>query len=534
MLRRLIIPAVCLSFLLTCSAASLRHAALEAGSVDGLDKGGVTAFLGIPYAASPIGELRWRPPQPPPPWSGTLVADEFSASCMQRDQTGGFGPWTPEYIIPGPVSEDCLYLNVWTPAGDPTDRLPVLFWIHGGGYNSGSGSVAVYDGERLARKGVIVVTVNYRVGVLGFLAHPELTAESEHHASGNYGLLDLLAALRWTGENIAGFGGDPGRVTIAGQSAGASAVQHLLASPLARGMFRQAIIESGPGAALYSLSSLADAEQAGVTYMNSKGVQSIATLRGLPAAGAELGSPETGSGSGNAAPPVRFGPALDGWFLPEEWPSPAFPEVERDRSVPILAGFTADEGSASPTYGKVGRDEFEKDARRRFGALADEFLELYPAADDSTAGEVMKRATRDRTRVGTFDWARRRAAEGRGTTFIYLWGHVEPGKDSDRYGAFHSSEVPYAFDNLGKADRPYTAEDQRVAEVMSSYWANFVKAGDPNGEGLPLWPATDPQNPEIMELGTSFESKTVTDKTRLRFFEKYLALPEVQTKGWRF
>ncbi len=534
MLRKFLLLTVILSCVVVYSSAAIRRAFLEAGAIEGMDKGGVTAFLGIPFAAPPLGELRWSPPQGASSWSGTRTADHFSPSCMQRDQTGGFGPWTPEYIIPGPVSEDCLYLNVWTPAESAAARLPVLFWIHGGGYNSGSGSVAIYDGEPLARQGIIVITVNYRVGVLGFLAHPELTAESEHHSSGNYGLLDLLAALHWTRENIAELGGDPERVTIAGQSAGAGAVQHLLASPLARGLFQQCIIESGPGAALYGLSNLQKAEENGIAYMKSKGAQSIAELRGLPAVGADLESSSAGSESGTNTPPIRFGPDLDGWFLPKQWPGSGAPEVDQGRPIPILAGFTTDEGSSSPNYGKTTLDECEKEARRRYGDLADEFLELYPVIDDTMAGEIAKEAARDRTRVGTYDWARRRVADGRGPTFIYIWGHAEPGHNAEHYGAFHSSEVPYVFDNLGKADRPYTEEDQRTAKIMSWYWANFVKTGDPNGKGLPEWPATDLQKPEIMELGTTFKSKPVTDPTRLEFFEKYLKTPEVKTKGWRF
>jgi para-nitrobenzyl esterase len=534
MRQKFLLLVVVLSCIAGYSNAAIRRAFLENGSIEGMDKGGVTAFLGIPFAAPPLAELRWAPPRAAVAWSGTRTADHYSSSCMQRDQTGGFGPWTPEYIIPGPVSEDCLYLNVWTPAESAGDRLPVFFWIHGGGYNSGSGSVAIYDGERLARQGIIVITVNYRVGVLGFLAHPELTAESEHHSSGNYGLLDLLAALRWTRENVAALGGDPDRVTIAGQSAGAGAVQHLLASPLARGLFQQCIIESGPGAALYALTTLEKAEENGVAYMRSKKAQSIADLRDLRAVGADLESTSPASEPTTNAPPIRFGPDLDGWFLPKVWPGDTAPEVDQGRPIPILAGFTNDEGSASPNYGKATREEFEKEARRRYGDLADGFLELYPVTGDTKAGEIAKEAARDRTRVGTYDWARHRVANGRGPTFIYIWGHAEPGHNAEHYGAFHSSEVPYVFDNLGKADRPYTEEDHRIATIMATYWANFVKTGDPNGKGVPNWPAAELRKPEIMELGTTFESKPVTDAIRLRFFEKYLETPEAKAKGWRF
>lgn len=533
MMRRIVLLAVVALLMVGSSPAAIRRAVIDGGEVEGLDKGEVTAFLGVPFAAPPLSDLRWRPPQPVVPWSGTRPATEFSPSCMQRDQTGGFGPWTPEYIIPGGVSEDCLYLNVWTTADTPGDKLPVLFWIHGGGYNSGSGSVPVYEGEALARRGVIVVTVNYRVGVLGFLAHPELAAESEHDASGNYGLLDLVAALKWTQTNIAAMGGDPSRVTIAGQSAGASAVQTLMASPLAKGLFHRAIIQSGPGGALALQTGLEEAEKAGVSYMESKGVDSIAALRKLPADGADLRGISEDANKRQIAL-GRFGPVLDGWYLPRTWPSGGTQPEVHEGPMPVMGGITADEGSFAPNYGRSDRAEFERVARQRFGSLADHFLELYPLRDDSEAGAVIKKATRDRYRAGAFSWAAERVTSGQGPTYIYIWGHTEPGNNSEHYAAFHSSEIPYVFDTLGKADRPYTAEDHRIANLMATYWANFVKTGNPNGNGLPEWPAADPANPAIMELGTSFKAEPLADEAKLGFFKKYFESPEGQARGWLF
>lgn len=533
MRRRIVLLAVVALLMVGSSPAAIRRAVIDGGEVEGLDKGEVTAFLGVPFAAPPLSDLRWRPPQPVASWSGTRGATEFSPSCMQRDQAGGFGPWTPEYIIPGGVSEDCLYLNVWTAAGTPGDKLPVLFWIHGGGYNSGSGSVPVYEGQALARRGIVVVTVNYRVGVLGFLAHPELTAESGHDASGNYGLLDLVAALKWTQANITAMGGDPSRVTIAGQSAGASAVQTLLASPLAKGLFHRAIIQSGPGGALALRTGLEAAEKAGAAYMKSKGVDTIEALRRLPADGADLRG--ISDGTKNQQPALgRFGPVLDGWYLPRNWPSDGSQPEAHDGPIPVMGGVTADEGSFAPNYGRADRAEFERVARQRFGSLADEFLELYPIQDDSQAGPVIMEATRDRYRAGTYTWAADRLAAGQGPTYIYLWGHTEPGNNSDHYRAFHSSEIPYVFDTLGKADRPYAEEDQRIANLMAAYWANFVKSGDPNGEGLPAWPAVKPASPLIMELGTSFKAAPVADPRKLDFFTRHIRSSEGQARGWLF
>lgn len=516
------------SFVLPANAA-IRSAELSGGEVEGISKGTVTAFLGIRYAVPPTGDLRWRPPQDREGWTGLLRADHFSPSCIQRDQTGGFGPWTGEYVIPGPVSEDCLFLNVWTPADSDEARLPVFVWIHGGGFDSGSGSVPLYDGTRLASQGIVVVTVNYRVNVFGFLAHPELTKESAHHSSGNYGLLDQVAALRWVRDNIGGLGGDPDRVTIAGQSAGAASVQYLMSSPLAKGLFSRAIIESGPGRALSTTTTLQRGEQSGVAFLKSRGVDSIQKLRALPAAdfGIRPAAPPSA-----VFPPIRFGPVTDGWFLPEPT-SEAMADGDQ-ADVPVLAGVAAEEASFMPNYGHLTVKRFEEQARQRYGSFADEFLQLYPVKDDSEADSVQKRATRDRYRVALYLWARDRAKTTHSRTFIYLWNHVEPGPNSDRYGSFHSSELPYVFDNLDVGDRPFTKADRRIARTMSSYWVQFVKTGDPNASGLATWPAADPAKAAVMDLGDAFGSHALVEDAHMDFFQRYLASPEGREKGWLF
>ena len=508
---------------------AMRSAKLRQGEAKGLPKGAVTAFLGIPFAAAPVGDLRWKAPEPASPWNGVLEADRFSRSCYQRDQTGGFGPWTTEFVIPGPVSEDCLYLNVWTPAQSSEDRLPVLVWIYGGGFDSGSGSVPLYEGTRLANQGIIVVSANYRVNVFGFLAHPELTDESPHHASGNYGLLDQVAALRWVQENIEALGGDPHRVTIAGQSAGAASVQYLMSSPLARGLFHAAIIQSGPGGALAANASLQRGEQNGVAFLKSKGIETIARLRSLPADkfGIRPADPAT-----PGSPPLRFGPVIDGWFLPRS-PAQALADGEQS-DIPVLGGVAAEEASFGENYGHLTVESFTNLARRRFGSFADAFLKLYPVERDRDSDAVQKEATRDRYRVALKIWAEERSRAGRSKTFVYLWNHVEPGPDSARYGAFHSSELAYVFDNLAVADRPFTEQDRRIARAMSSYWVQFVKSGDPNAAGLASWPPASGSNPVVMDLGDHFGAPPPADPAKAAFFEKYLRSDEGRAGGWMF
>ena len=288
----------------TALANDAPHARVGTGELVGIRQVDVSAFLGVPFAAPPVGDLRWRAPRPPLPWSGVRPADRFGASCLQEVSPAGFGPWKHEYVVQGAVSEDCLFLNVWTPAPAGA-HLPVLVWIHGGAFTSGSGSVPIYNGTTLASQGVVVVTINYRLGIWGFLAHPDLTREASGVAPSNFGLQDVVAALRWVQDNINVFGGDPRRVTIAGQSAGSMAVHDLLVSPLAKGLFAQAISESAlPGA--IPMRSLGEAEAAGVAFARSKGATDIAALRAMSAAEIEAAAPKTG-----------LGPVIDGVLLPD-------------------------------------------------------------------------------------------------------------------------------------------------------------------------------------------------------------------------
>ena len=452
----------------------------------------VRAYLGIPFAAPPVGAGRWQPPHPLAAWSGTRAADHFSSSCMQAPPSA-FGPWTLEFLLRGPVSEDCLYLNVWT-AAKPTDRRPVLVYIYGGGFSSGSGDVPVYEGTRLAEKGLVVITVNYRVGPLGFLAHPELTAESKNHASGNYGLLDQVAALEWVRDNIAAFGGDPTRVTISGQSAGAMSVALLTVSPLAKGLFSGAIVESGPGGlaamgvggARGLARPLADAEREGVAFAKTKNASSLAALRALPAS-------EFVRAAG------RFGPDVDGYFLPDDMAS--LVAAGKVNDVPMLTGLNADEGSASPTYGKMTAEQVRQQAAQRYGDRASAYLARYPASNDADASRSQVASGRDAGIAGVQQLLTERSRTARTPSFAYYFNRAIPWPDRPEFGAFHTSEVPYVFGTLDALPRPWTEYDRALSDVMMRYWVNFATRGDPNGPNLQKWPAFQPTKPSFMELG---------------------------------
>ena len=503
-----------LGFFSAPSFAQLTHAQTSEGALSGKTEGEVAAFLGVPFAAPPTGDDRWKPPRPAAKWEGERQADQFAASCQQALTPDGFGPWTREYVVQGRVSEDCLYLNVWTPAKTPAERLPVLFWIYGGGFTSGSGSVPIYDGAALAAKGIIVVNVNYRVGVYGFLAHPELTAESPAHASGNYGLLDQLAALRWVRVNIAAFGGDPSRVTIAGQSAGAASVHHLIASPLAAGLFARAIAESGSGMGL-RVPEHAEAEEVGQNLSAADGkTLSLAALRALSTQQLDARVAKMGGGSGPAS---LFGPVVDGSFLPN-----AQSVGKNDNDTPILTGMTANETTGlSPAYGKTTVASFTAQVKDTYGAMAPDVQALYPAKDDDQAWTSLDALARDRGLGAMYFWARERTSVSRHPIYAYLWTHPEPGPDAERYGAFHSSEIPYVFGTLDTSQRPFEKADRALADELSAYWVNFVKDGDPNGKRLTTWPKFTDEQKLIVELGDRTRGRAVLAPRQLEMFERY-------------
>jgi para-nitrobenzyl esterase len=494
-----------------CAAAPApAQVKIESGSLSGTTTdSGIRVFKGIPYAAPPVGDLRWRPPQPPAKWNGVRQADKFSDSCMQA-LTRSRNPWTKEFMAQNSASEDCLCLNVWTGAkpskNGSGEKRPVFVWIHGGAFAEGSGEVATYDGEELAKKGLIVVTINYRLGAFGFLSHPELTKESPNQASGNYGLLDCVAALQWVRKNIAAFGGDPGRVTLAGQSAGAIAVHALLASPLAKGLFHRAIAESGLG--LVQARALAAAEQDGVKWAESKNARSLQELRAKSAQ--EL--------MGGA----RFGVVTDGWLLPKE-AGGIFTQGKLQNDVPILAGLTADEGSAAPVYGKIKAEDFIRQSQQRFGEQAQTFLQLYPAGDQAQAGLSQKQSARDQGLTTLYLWASDRVKTSNAKTYTYFFTRGIPWPEHPEFGAFHSGDIPYFFANLKQLNRPWQAADRKLSDTASSYWVNFARTGNPNDKGLPNWPAFDPAAQVTMELGENISPRPVAEKDKLAFFTQYFS-----------
>ncbi len=507
----------CLLLLLSLTASTRavnNTVRVESGLLEGVIDSvpGVRVFKGVPYAAPPVGDLRWRPPQPPLKWEGARKADKFSDSCVQN-LARSRNPWTAEFMAQNQASEDCLCLNVWTAARSASERRPVFVWIHGGGFNEGSGEVAVYDGAELAKKGLVVITINYRLGVLGFLTHPELTKESDRKSSGNYGLLDAVAALEWTRKNISAFGGDPQRVTIAGQSAGASAVHALTASPLAKGLFHRAIAESGSGVGRRNR-ELAEAEKDGVKFAESKNAHSIQELR------AKSATDLMGGGG------VRFGPVVDGWFLPAD--AVAIFAQGKQNDVPTLTGLTADEGSASPTYGKLKADEFKRQSQQRFGEMAEAFLKLYPSDEDAQSGASQKQSAREQGMISMRLWAAGRAKTSKAKAWTYYFSRAIPWPEQPQYAAFHTGEVPYVFGNFKLLKRPWEPIDRQLSSTMMSYWGNFATSGDPNGKGLPQWPAFDVKNHITMELGEKTGTRSIADAARFEFFEKYFARQQTQ------
>lgn len=454
-----------------CFAESPDPVLTESGPVQGVAEKGLMVYKGIPFAAAPLGELRWRAPQPAPKWTAVRAADKFGPDPYQGDGKNG-------------VSEDCLYLNIWTPAKSPGEKVPVLVWIYGGGFSFGSTSTPVHNGEHLARKGVVLVSINYRVGPLGFLAHPELSGESPRHVSGNYGLLDQIAGLRWVQRNIAAFGGDPDRVTIFGESAGGISVSMLCASPEAKGLFRGAISQSGgsfgpvrrttyPGE---NMRRLAWAEESGVAYARKAGVDSIAALRQLP--------PEklpAGWGSGAAWPIV------DGWVIPDD--QHKLYEAGRYNDVDILVGYNSDEGLSFAREKTPA--EYRTNVEQRYGQYAEKLIAAYPAGADSvpkSARNLMRDAA-----FGwqTWAWATLQAHTGKAQVFLYHFdqhpSHPAGSPEAD-HGMAHGMDVPYVFQTLDRNDARLTPGDWAISETVSTYWTNFAKRGDPNGPGAPAWP----------------------------------------------
>ncbi len=492
------IYATCFSFELSAQLSVIQT---ESGSVSGYKSGEISIFKGIPFAAPPVGDLRWKAPKPVQNWTGILKCDKFSASPMQNKPVP-FMMWTEEFITPpDKLSEDCLYLNIWTPAKSPQDKLPVFVWIYGGGFSSGSAACAVYDGEEMAEKGIVFVSFNYRVGVFGFMAHPELSRESENKVSGNYGLLDQIAALKWVRKNIAAFGGDPDKVTIAGQSAGSMSVCALVASPLASGLFRGAIAESGGILNSRMLRNLSDAEKSGLDFMKKMKSENITELRNKSA--------EDLIAAGGS-----FGPNTDGIVIPVDVMA-AF-RTGHFNDVPMIEGWVTGDGSLMGTQ-SMAPEKYKQQAVEKYGNKSEEYLELFPGNTNGQVTESLKK-------LGLLQFAAFPAylysGFSKNKTFIYQFSHVPVDKPGfPDYGAFHTSEVPFALHTLHLWKRPWREIDFSVEKTMDNYWVNFVKNADPNGEGLPDWKPYEKTSCDIMEIGDQSKLSPGLYKSEFDFLE---------------
>ncbi len=485
-------------------------------------KDGVRSFKGIPFGQPPVGSLRWREPQPVQNWKGVRNADEFGPTCMQR-----VTPASDYWFRGKGMSEDCLYLNVWTPAKSNKEKLPVLVYIFGGGFQNGDGSEPRYDGESMARKGIVAVSVNYRTNIFGFFSHPELTKESPNHASGNYGLLDQVAALRWVQRNIAAFGGDPKRVTIAGESAGSMSVSAQMASPLSKNLIAGAIGESGAMIYTMPLRPLADTEKDGAKFGADAGAASLAALRAMSAEQIQDAAAKGAS--------MRFTPNLDGYFLSKMLP--AIFEAGEQAKVPVLSGSNTEEQgarsvlqTAEPTV-----ENFTAAIRRLYGDDADRLLKVYaPTTPDEVTEAATHLASARFIALGTWKWAELQTNAGK-PIYRYLYArprprylgmpgqpprpanaNANPAPAAPR-GASHSSEIQYAMGNLD-LDRRYEwqPEDHKVSETMQAYFVNFIKAGNPNGPGLPNWPTYD-ANGGYMRMRLDVQSQAEPEIERARY-----------------
>ncbi|MCW3836978.1 carboxylesterase/lipase family protein [Sphingomonas canadensis] len=441
------------------------HVSVAQGKLAGSSADGVRRFFGIPFAAPPVGDLRWKAPKPAAPWAGVRDASSFGATCMQSRFPGEDAGARP------PMSEDCLTLNVWTPEG-VDGPMPVMVWIHGGGFMAGSNRDPAFDGTAFAKKGIVLVTINYRLGALGFIAHPELSAEAPYRSSGNYGMLDQIAALKWIRENIGAFGGDPGNVTIFGESAGSTAISILQASPLAKGLFDKVIGEStsqfDPDGGLIGRKNLRQAEEYGKAFGEKLNAPSLAALRAL--------KPEQ-----ILAQPTFFWPTeRDGYLLPDIVYNRFARGAQND--VPTLVGSNSDEGAT-----------IRMDWIKRAQADPASYDRIYGGEPDQ-----LRRSATDAVQWQMRSWARLQARTGKNKAWLFWFDQPWPGRQ--QLGAFHGAEIVYVFKTLETEDQPWTDGDRKLSALMFDYWVNFARTGDPNGAGLPHWPSYSEANPMLMRL----------------------------------
>ncbi len=522
--------AACAVLLVTLDArAQIREADVTGGRVAGVAANGLVSFKGIPFAAPPVGVLRWKAPQPVKAWTGVKDASKFGASCMQDAM------FPRVFGGPTEMSEDCLYLNVWTPAKAAGDALPVMVWMHGGGFVGGQTGVPLYDGTKLAEKGVVLVSVAYRLGAFGFLAHPDLSRESGK-GSGNYGLQDQIAGLQWVKANIAKFGGDPNRVTIFGESAGGISVSMLAASPAAKGLFQRAISESGGsfGSAKYTneggvnVPPLKVAETTGKTFLEKLGAKDIGAGREIPAE-----KILAAQGTGMGGPPV-FWPVFDGDVLPGD--QYELYQARKFNDTPVLIGTNSDEGALVLPPG-VTAARFEQQVRAGFGQHADAILAAYPHSTDEEAIKSTKDLFRESTFAWhTWAWALLQTEKGKGKAYVYYFDHRGP-RTPNGAGANHGDEIAYVFRNLPAPvfgapgpPPPIRPEDTKISDLMSSYWVNFAKTGDPNGPGLPAWPAFSASAQNAMIFDATPGARPLPNQAQLKAFDPYYKMLREKAK----
>jgi para-nitrobenzyl esterase len=514
-----------IAFAQPAAAAGLQVTTVN-GIVQGtLEKSGVRSFKGIPYAAPPVGVLRWKAPQPAASWTDVRVCDHFGPRAMQP-------PIFSDMVFRSDgMSEDCLYLNVWVPASASSSasgssatgsaapgELPVLVYFYGGGFVAGDGSEPRYDGESMATKGVIALTVNYRLGIFGLFAHPELTLESPNHSSGNYGLMDQAAALRWVQNNIAAFGGDPKRVTIAGESAGSISVSALMASPESKELFAGAIGESGSVMGALPPMPLKQAEENGVAFAASVGAASLADLRAMPADKLVEAAGKFGH--------FNFHFTVDGYFFPRD--PRAIYEAGEEAHVPLLVGWNSAEGdwhgvlgSSAPTVAN-----YSAAVHGLYGASADTVLRLYHAADDAAVRAVATALASDRfIGFSTWRWADLQGKTGGHPVYRYFYERPRPATVAGgpaSTGASHSSEIEYAMGNLpGNKVYAWTPDDYAVSATLQGYFVNFIKTGDPNGRGLPRWPAANSgSRVAVQHINVKTRTEPETHRDRYEWMDK--------------
>jgi para-nitrobenzyl esterase len=486
------------------------------GLVEGtLEKSGIVSFKGIPFAAPPVGDLRWKEPQPVKNWDGVLKADKFGPNAMQYDIFGDM------IFRSNGMSEDCLYLNVWAPAKKTNKLLPVFVYFYGGGFVAGDGSESRYDGESMATKGIVTLTLNYRLGVFGFLSHPELTKESPNHSSGNYAILDQAAALKWVQQNIAAFGGDPKRVTIGGESAGSISVSAQMASPLSKKLMAGAIGESGSLLGALPAVPLSNAEQTGIEFAKTVNAASLKELRALTADQLLEASRKFN--------PFRFSMTIDGYFFPKS-PFEIY-EAGEQAHIPLLVGWNSEEMNYRAILGndKPTKENFAKAVQRLYGDRSEDVLKLYQANTDEEVEQVATDLAGDRfISFSTWKWAELHSKTGK-PVYRYLFSKPRPAstdtsnKTPLAKGAVHAAEIEYALGNLrGNKAYAWTKEDHEVSRITQEYFANFIKTGNPNGAGLPNWPAANRGNPvQVMRLDVN--SRAEPEKHRERYL--FLDLP---------